>query len=252
MSGPFEVLAIQSAQKAGIDINIFVRQIQQESGFNPNARSPAGAQGIAQFMPSTAAGLGINPWDPNSALPGAALYDARNLKKYGGDYSKMLAAYNAGGGAVDNAVANYGSSWLSHMPTETQHYVQAILGGQNVPSNGGFSNTPSPSPNNNNNNANNNSNDPCANCGPVGSAAYMHCVAAVAQGDPQVLPPCAKQSPSLLDQAAQDALKGVQAAFQPLFNQLPIFGMHIALFLGAMMLLVIGLMLISSKGVNAI
>ncbi len=126
----YQALAATYAQQAKVDPGIFVSQIQQESGFNPSAKSPAGALGIAQFMPQTAAGLGINPLDPVASLRAAASYDARNLQTYGGDYSKMLAAYNAGGGTVNNAVSQYGSSWLSHMPAETQKYVKAIMAGK--------------------------------------------------------------------------------------------------------------------------
>src|SRR5439155_27143456 len=68
----FVTLARQDASNAGISPDIFVRQINQESGFNPSAVSPAGAIGIAQFEPSTAAALGINPWDPVQSLQGAA------------------------------------------------------------------------------------------------------------------------------------------------------------------------------------
>ncbi len=65
-------IAQQDAANAGISPDYFVRQINQESGFNPNAYSPAGAEGIAQFEPGTAAGLGINPWNPVQALQAAA------------------------------------------------------------------------------------------------------------------------------------------------------------------------------------
>src|SRR6266478_3057223 len=125
--------AIAAARRAGIDPNIFVRQIQQESGFNPNAVSPAGAQGIAQFMPSTAAGLGINPWNPVQALNAAAQYMANSLRAYGGDYAKALAAYNAGGGTVNYAIARGGRNWQAYLPTETQNYIKVILGGRGNP-----------------------------------------------------------------------------------------------------------------------
>lgn len=127
------------ATQAGIDPTIFVNQIQQESGFNPRATSPAGAQGIAQFMPATAASMGVNPWDVLGALKGAAYLDSANLQKYGGDYPKMLAAYNAGGGTVDGAVARYGNNWLSHMPSETQQYISKIMGGSQISKAAGIS-----------------------------------------------------------------------------------------------------------------
>src|SRR5215467_14378047 len=77
--GDLQDYARQAANRAGIDPDIFLRQIQQESGFNPGARSPAGAIGIAQFMPDTARGLGIDPTDPYAALDAAARLDASNL-----------------------------------------------------------------------------------------------------------------------------------------------------------------------------
>jgi soluble lytic murein transglycosylase-like protein len=128
MANDYVGMAQQAAASAGIDSAAFVRQIQQESGFNPNAGSPAGAEGIAQFMPGTAASMGVNPYDPSSALHGAAHMMAGLAAQYGGDYSKALAAYNAGGGAVNSAVARGGGSWLSYMPAETQHYVATIMG----------------------------------------------------------------------------------------------------------------------------
>jgi soluble lytic murein transglycosylase-like protein len=121
-------MAEQAALSAGISPDYFVRQIRQESGFNPNAGSPAGAEGIAQFMPGTAASMGVNPYDPSSALNGAAHMMASLSGQYGGDYAKALAAYNAGGGAVNAAVAEAGGNWLAHMPGETQNYVSIIMG----------------------------------------------------------------------------------------------------------------------------
>jgi len=128
MANDYVDMARQAAISAGINPDAFVRQIQQESGFNPNAGSPAGAEGIAQFMPGTAASMGVNPYDPSSALSGAARMMAGLAAQYGGDYSKALAAYNAGGGAVDAAVAQGGGGWLSDMPAETQNYVATIMG----------------------------------------------------------------------------------------------------------------------------
>jgi len=125
---PYVAIAQEDATLAGIDPNIYVRQINQESGFNPNAISPAGAIGIAQFMPATAAGLGVDPHDPNASLRAAALLMSRLLANYQGDYAKALAAYNAGGGAVQSAVSRCGTNWLSCVPNETQRYVAVILG----------------------------------------------------------------------------------------------------------------------------
>lgn len=121
-------MARQAAANAGISPDAFQRQIQQESGFNPNATSPAGAVGIAQFMPGTAAAMGVNPYDPSSALNGGARMMAGLSAQFGGDYAKALAAYNAGGGAVQSAVARGGGNWLAYMPAETQNYVHVIWG----------------------------------------------------------------------------------------------------------------------------
>jgi soluble lytic murein transglycosylase-like protein len=120
-------VAHQAATDAHINPALFKAQIQQESGFNPHAVSPAGAIGVAQIMPGTAAELGVNPRDPNSALHGAARLMSGNVKMFGGDYAKALAAYNAGPGAVQSAVASSGSNWLSQLPYETQHYVKTIM-----------------------------------------------------------------------------------------------------------------------------
>jgi hypothetical protein len=124
----YVAIAKQDAINAGIPPDYFVRQIYAESGFDPNAASPAGAVGIAQFEPSTAAGLGINPYDPVQALSGAARLMASYAVQYNGDYAKALAAYNAGGGSVDNAVRNCGAGWLSCEPAETQNYIYKIMG----------------------------------------------------------------------------------------------------------------------------
>ena len=120
----YRALARQFATAEGLDPGVFERQIQQESGFRVDARSPAGALGIAQFMPGTARGLGINPLEPVQALKGAARMMARSVRAHHGDIRLALAAYNAGEGAVQK----YGG-----VPPyrETQNYVRTILGGAN-------------------------------------------------------------------------------------------------------------------------
>jgi soluble lytic murein transglycosylase-like protein len=128
ISGSYVSLAQADAQTAGIPPDLFVRQINQESGFDPYAYSPAGAEGIAQFEPATAAGLGIDPWDPVQALQGAVGLMARYRQNYGGDYAKALAAYNGGSGRLASAIQNCGPAWLSCEPAETRHYVHIILG----------------------------------------------------------------------------------------------------------------------------
>ena len=123
----YQSVAREDAQTAGISPSLFVRQINEESGFNPNAVSPAGAIGIAQFMPRTAAGLGINPWNPYASLQGAARLMASYLKRYGGDYAKAVAAYNAGSGQVAYAITRCGVQWRACVPVETQRYIRIIM-----------------------------------------------------------------------------------------------------------------------------
>ena len=126
--GAYVDIARQAAIRYGINPNSFIRQIQQESHFDPNAQSPSGAVGIAQFIPSTAASIGVNPYDPVSALNGAARLMSSLAGQFGGDYAKALAAYNAGPGAVQSAVNVGGAGWLAYMPLETQNYVRTIMG----------------------------------------------------------------------------------------------------------------------------
>ncbi|MDA8186847.1 MAG: lytic transglycosylase domain-containing protein [Dehalococcoidales bacterium] len=115
--------AIEQANANGIDPNIFVRQIDQESGFNPNVQSPAGAIGIAQIVPRWHPG--VDPWDPYASLRYAARLMRGYLDQFG-SYALALAAYNAGAGAVQQ----YGG-----VPPyeETQRYVAAILGSDYTP-----------------------------------------------------------------------------------------------------------------------
>lgn len=85
--------AIQAAQKYGVPTNLFLWQIGQESGWDPNAtNSGSTASGIAQFIKSTAKSFGINPFDPVQSLDAAAKYDAQLFDKYG-NWSDALKAY---------------------------------------------------------------------------------------------------------------------------------------------------------------
>ncbi len=116
----YQASARKYARQYGLDENIFLAQITQESGWNPTAVSPAGALGIAQFMPGTAASMGVNPMDPEDALAGAARLMRSHLDQFGGSYPMALAAYNAGAGAVQE----YGG--IPPYP-ETQSYVNSIM-----------------------------------------------------------------------------------------------------------------------------
>ncbi|HVQ94359.1 MAG TPA: NlpC/P60 family protein [Mycobacteriales bacterium] len=134
---PDEVLAVLRPALVGngcpaLTESLLAAQLFQESGFNPQATSPVGAQGIAQFMPGTWPGVGrdengngvASPWEPEDAIPAAARYDcaiAKQVAAVPGDAAGlMLAAYNAGPGAVlqFNGIPPF---------QETQNYVRAIL-----------------------------------------------------------------------------------------------------------------------------
>ena len=101
--------AREVAQRIGLDQDLFLALINQESGWNIEAGSPAGAYGLAQLMPDTAAGLGKDPTDWRQNLEGGAAYLDAMLKKYGAvganpprsAVEAALGAYNAGPGAVD-------------------------------------------------------------------------------------------------------------------------------------------------------
>jgi cell wall-associated NlpC family hydrolase len=115
---PYANLFTSAGNRYGIDPKLLAAVASQESGFNPSAVSPAGAQGLMQFMPSTAQGLGINPLDPASSVDGAARY-LSSLTQQFGSTDLALAAYNAGPGAV----SRYGG--IPPYP-ETQNYVSAV------------------------------------------------------------------------------------------------------------------------------
>lgn len=108
------------ASRHGIPEDLFLRLVQQESGWNPHARSHKGAMGLAQLMPATAAKLGVNPRDPAQNLEGGARYLRMMYDRFG-SWRLALAAYNAGPEAVakHNGIPPY---------RETRNYVRIILG----------------------------------------------------------------------------------------------------------------------------
>lgn len=119
--GEYLAVAKAAARKHGIPEDLFLRLVQQESGWNPNAVSHKGATGLAQLMPATARSLGVNIHDPRENLDGGARYLRMMYDKFG-SWRLALAAYNAGPGAVER----HGG-----IPpfAETRGYIKAILGG---------------------------------------------------------------------------------------------------------------------------
>ena len=96
-----------AATSTGLPPAVVAAQINTESGFNPQATSPTGAQGIAQIEPGTWAGLGIpgTPYNPQAALQGYSKLMRQLLAQFHGNVRDALAAYNAGAG---NLSAGYG------------------------------------------------------------------------------------------------------------------------------------------------
>lgn len=90
--------AEKAALDYGLDPDLFASLITVESSWNPEAVSPKGAIGLGQLMPGTAKELGVNPWDPQQNLYGAAAYLSQQIEASGGDVCRGLAAYNAGPG----------------------------------------------------------------------------------------------------------------------------------------------------------
>ena len=121
-----QLLAADIARYAPtLPLAVAERQISQESGWNPGAHSSAGAEGIAQFMPSTAAEYGVtNPYDPTQALAGYARMMGRLLGNYAGDKNALaeaLSSYNSGRPTAYEDPSFAGG--------QTYNYVRDILGG---------------------------------------------------------------------------------------------------------------------------
>jgi soluble lytic murein transglycosylase-like protein len=118
--GEYLEVAKAAARKHGVPEDLFLRLVQQESGWNPGAVSVKGATGLAQLMPGTAEILGVDINDPTANLDGGARYLRMMYDKFG-TWKLALAAYNAGPGAVEqhDGIPPY---------AETENYVKAILG----------------------------------------------------------------------------------------------------------------------------
>ena len=120
ISGDTNSLIKEAAARYQVDPRLVAAVAQTESGGNQEAVSPAGAVGVMQLMPETAAGLGVNPYDKRQNIEGGAKYLRQMMDTFGGDVQKAVAAYNAGPQAVKeyNGIPPY---------RETQYYVNKVL-----------------------------------------------------------------------------------------------------------------------------
>lgn len=116
-----------ASKKYGVDENLILAVIKQESNFNSNAVSSAGAKGLMQVMPANFSSVGIsNPYDVNQNVNGGTQILKQALDKYDGDVSMALMAYNAGSGNMQKRGVTSASD-LYKMPAETQKYVPSVL-----------------------------------------------------------------------------------------------------------------------------
>jgi soluble lytic murein transglycosylase-like protein len=113
-----ERLIAGASAATGNDPALIEAVVANESGFDPAATSPVGAQGLMQLMPATAADVGVtDAYDPAQNIAGGARYLARLLQRFGGNVPLALAAYNAGPEAGARG----------EFPAETQNYVRSVL-----------------------------------------------------------------------------------------------------------------------------
>ncbi|MBF0426801.1 MAG: lytic transglycosylase domain-containing protein [Magnetococcales bacterium] len=118
-STPYDQLIARAAQKNDLDPKLLRAVVQVESGFNPKAVSPAGAQGLMQLMPDTAEELGVtDPFNPEQNIMAGARYLKQLLDRYQGNRNAALAAYNWGMGNVD--------SRSEPLPRETRNYISRV------------------------------------------------------------------------------------------------------------------------------
>ncbi|WPC41460.1 lytic transglycosylase domain-containing protein [Clostridium sp. JS66] len=117
----------KASQKYGVDSNLIMAVIKQESDFNPNSVSEAGAEGLMQLMPGTASELGVsNPYNIEQNVEGGTKYLKSLLNMYANNKQLALAAYNAGPGTLQNRGVS-DVSGISRLPYETRDYVNKVM-----------------------------------------------------------------------------------------------------------------------------
>lgn len=134
----YDSLITKYAKQSGVDPNLVKAVIWQESKFDKNAKSGAGAKGLMQLMPDTAKEMGVtNPNDPEQSIQGGTKYLKKMLDRSGGNIERALACYNAGAGHVDdflNGTNNHGKNpsykkTANGIPnfSETKKYVSEVM-----------------------------------------------------------------------------------------------------------------------------
>lgn len=139
INGNAVAIGEESGYTNGVPNSLVKAVIQKESGGNPKAVSKSGAIGMMQLMPDTAKELGVDPWDANQNIQGGTKYLKQQFDKYQ-DWEKALAAYNAGSGTVDKAIA-LGGDWKANMAKiqnpsnyqQTKDYVDTLAKHANTP-----------------------------------------------------------------------------------------------------------------------
>lgn len=118
----------QAAQNIGVDPKLAIEVARAESNLDPNTPdSSAGAIGLFQLEPATAAALGVDPRDVNQNIQGGITYLGQLLGQFSGSIPAALAAYDWGPTNVSKAMTAYGANWISHLPAETTAYVTKIV-----------------------------------------------------------------------------------------------------------------------------
>lgn len=117
----------KASKKYGVDESLIMAVIKQESDFDPNCTSGAGAEGLMQLMPGTASELGVsNPYNVDQNVDGGTKYLKSLLNMYGNNKELAIAAYNAGPGTLSSRGVT-DDSGISRLPYETRDYVTKVM-----------------------------------------------------------------------------------------------------------------------------